>query len=131
MKNSSINKNSNNKGNNNSNNKNNKNNIAKNKDSNQGIFNLKLLGRIVLCVSFLPYVVGVILGIVYAIVGYDVLTVTGVYVKTMYGFEAFREVITWYGLGLTFIPVIPICFIFQLIYLLWWLVKRLRQPKML
>lgn len=75
---------------------------------NEGIFNLQFLGRLVLCASFLPYIVGVIIGMVYAFVGYDIMTVTGVYVRTIYGFDALREVITLYGLGLTFIPIIPV-----------------------
>lgn len=96
---------------------------------NEGIFNLRFLGRLVLCVSFLPYIVGVIIGMVYAFVGYDIMTVTGVYVRTIYGFDALREVITLYGLGLTFIPIIPVCFIYQLVYFLWWLIKYLKTTK--
>lgn len=96
---------------------------------NEGIFNLQFLGRLVLCVSFLPYIVGVIIGMVYAFVGYDIMTVTGVYVRTIYGFDALREVITLYGLGLTFIPIIPVCFIYQLVYFLWWLIKYLKNTK--
>ena len=96
---------------------------------NEGIFNLRFLGRLVLCVSFLPYIVGVIIGMVYAFVGYDIMTVTGVYVRTIYGFDALREVITLYGLGLTFIPIIPVCFIYQLVYFLWWLIKYLKNTK--
>lgn len=96
---------------------------------NEGIFNLRFLGRLVLCVSFLPYIVGVIIGMVYAFVGYDIMTVTGVYVRTIYGFDALREVITLYGLGLTFIPIIPVCFIYQLVYFLWWLIKCLKNTK--
>lgn len=96
---------------------------------NEGIFNLQFLGRLVLCVSFLPYIVGVIIGMIYAFVGYDIMTVTGVYVRTIYGFDALREVITLYGLGLTFIPIIPVCFIYQLVYFLWWLIKYLKNTK--
>lgn len=96
---------------------------------NEGIFNLQFLGRLVLCASFLPYIVGVIIGMVYAFVGYDIMTVTGVYVRTIYGFDALREVITLYGLGLTFIPIIPVCFIYQLVYFLWWLIKYLKNTK--
>ncbi len=96
---------------------------------NEGIFNLRFLGRLVLCASFLPYIVGVIIGMVYAFVGYDIMTVTGVYVRTIYGFDALREVITLYGLGLTFIPIIPVCFIYQLVYFLWWLIKYLKNTK--
>lgn len=95
----------------------------------EGIFNLQFLGRLVLCVSFLPYIVGVIIGIVYAFVGYDITTITGVYVRTIYGFDALREAITMYGLGLVFIPIIPVCFIYQLIYFLWWLIKYLKNTK--
>lgn len=103
--------------------------LQNNSVRNEGIFNLKLLGRIVLCTSFLPYIAGVILGIVYAISGYDVTTYTGVYVKTIYGFEAFRDVITWYGLGLIFIPIIPVCLIFQIVYFICWLVKYIKKSK--
>lgn len=68
-------------------------------------------------ISFLPFVFLIIFALYNAIVGYDVYTmILPTYVKTIYGIEAFKEVLFWYGLSFIIIPVLPVCFIYQVVY---------------
>lgn len=88
------------------------------------------LKKIILIISFLPYIYILLLSFYHAIFGYDVYTlILPVYVKTIYGIEAFREVFIIKLLTLTFIPIIPICFIYQLVYLIIFLFKKYKKQK--
>ena len=86
------------------------------------------LKKIILFITFIPYLYILSLSIYHAIFGYDVYTlILPVYVKTIYGIEAFREVFIINLLGLTFIPIIPICLIYQIVYLIIFIVKKYKK----
>lgn len=88
--------------------------------------------RVLLFISFLPYAFLLIIGIYYAFAGYEVYTlILPTYVKTLYGFEAFRVVLLWSILGLTFIPVLPVCCVYQIIYLISCLFRKQRKKRTL
>ena len=74
--------------------------------------------KILFFISFLPFIFLLAKSTYHAIFGYDEFTWVGYYVGTIYGFEAFLEVFVWTGLALCFIPVLPICFVYQLIYII-------------
>lgn len=81
--------------------------------------NKRKILSIILWLSFVPYLFLVGYSLYHAIFGYDVYTmILPQYVRTIYGWEAFLEVFVWTGLALLFIPVIPICFLYQIIYLI-------------
>ena len=61
--------------------------------------------RIIFILSFVPYIVLLLISIYYAINGYDVYTwILPVYKGTIYGWEAFKEIIFWYGISMCIIP---------------------------
>ena len=75
--------------------------------------------KIVFYISFITYIVLLLISIYHAINGYDVYTwILPEYVKTIYGMEAFLESLIWNGLRLCYIPLLPICLILQIIYLI-------------
>lgn len=85
---------------------------------------LKLLFKI----SFLPYIILILISLYYAIFGYDVYTwILPTYVKTIYGIEAFINTITWNFLGLCIIPIIPIIALYQIIYILLFIIRKNKQ----
>lgn len=85
----------------------------------------KKLGRIILWLSFIPYLFLIGYSTYHAIFGYDVYTlILPQYVRTIYGWDAFLEVFVWTAVVLCFIPVIPICLLYQVIYFIHYLVKR-------
>jgi len=84
--------------------------------------------KIILYITFTPYVYILLISIYHAIFGYDVYTlILPTYVETIYGLEAFKEVFILNLLGLTFIPIIPICLIYQLVYLIIFIVKKYKK----
>jgi len=84
--------------------------------------------KIILFITFLPYIYILLLSTYHAIFGYDVYTlILPTYVKTIYGIEAFKEVFILNLLGLTFIPIIPICLIYQIVYLIIFIVKKYKK----
>ncbi|MBQ2881363.1 MAG: hypothetical protein IJE40_03775 [Clostridia bacterium] len=79
---------------------------------------MKKILSIIFIISFIPYIILLGYGIYSAIFGYDVYTwILPTYVETIYGLDAFLEAVTVLGLSLIFIPVIPICIIYDIIYL--------------
>lgn len=81
--------------------------------------NKKKILRIVLWLSFMPYLFLIVYSIYYALFGYEVYTmILPQYVRTVYGWDAFVEVFVWTGLTLCIIPILPICFLYQIIYLI-------------
>jgi len=89
--------------------------------------NKRKLLRIVLWLSFTPYLVLVVYSLYHAIFGYDVYTwILPQYLRTIYGWDAFLEVFLWTGLSLCLILIIPICFLYQIIYLIIYLIKYIR-----
>lgn len=79
--------------------------------------NKRKILSIILWLSFIPYLFLIGYSLYHAIFGYDVYTmILPQYVRTIYGWDAFSEVFLWTALGLIFIPVIPICLLYQIIY---------------
>jgi hypothetical protein len=86
--------------------------------------------RIVLWLSFTPYIFLVVYSLYHAIFGYDVYTwVLSQYLRTVYGWDAFSEVFLWTSLSLCVIPIIPICFLYQIIYFIRYLIKVIRLKR--
>jgi hypothetical protein len=83
--------------------------------------------RIVLWLSFTPYIFLIIYSLYHAIFGYDVYTwILPQYLRTIYGWDAFLEVFLLMGLSLFVIPIIPICFLYQIMYFIGYLIKIIR-----
>ncbi|GAE90177.1 hypothetical protein [Acetivibrio straminisolvens] len=84
--------------------------------------------KIGLITSFLPYAYLLLKALYHTIWGYDVYTwIKPYYVKTVYGLEAFLEVLVWDSIILCIVPVLPLCFLYQLIYLIAYLIKKRRK----
>jgi len=81
--------------------------------------------RIILLLSFAPYLFWVGCSFYHAVFGYDVYTwILPQYVRTIYGWDAFLEVFVWTAIKMCFIPVLPICFLYQVIYFVICMIKR-------
>lgn len=73
--------------------------------------------RILLWLSFIPFIFLILYSLYHAIFGYDVYTwILPVYLRTIYGWDAFFEVFLWTAIAMCVIPILPICFIYQIIY---------------
>lgn len=84
--------------------------------------------KIILFLSFIPFLFLIGYSLYHSIFGYDVYTmILPQYLRTIYGMDAFQEVFLWTALALCFIPVLPICFLYQIIYLIIHLVKNHRK----
>lgn len=82
--------------------------------------------KIIFIISFLPYVILLLISLYHAIFGYDLYTmILPTYVKTLYGMEAFLQTLIWNSIRLCFIPILPICLIYQLIYLITYIFKKI------
>lgn len=80
---------------------------------------MKRIFSVIFIISFIPYIILIGYGIYSAIFGYDVYTwILPTYVGTLYGLDAFLEAVTVLGLYLIFIPIIPICAIYEVVYLI-------------
>lgn len=82
------------------------------------------IAKLIFFLSFVPALMLIVLGIFYAIVGYDSYNVLGQFIRTVYGWEAFVEFVFWYGLCLCVIPVLPAMLLYQIIYLTVTAVRR-------
>lgn len=90
----------------------------------------KKIFKTILIISLLPYILIMIHALYCSIFGYDVYTwILPTYVRTIYGMEAFLEILVWDALACTFIPVLPICFIYQVVYIVTKLIKRRLQKQ--
>ena len=74
--------------------------------------------KIILILSFAPYVFVLLYGVCSAFFGFGFIFVTS------YGFNAFTNGIIFMTLLLCYYPVIPICLIYQLVYLTVFLIKN-------
>ena len=84
--------------------------------------------KLIFKISFLPYIILILISLYYAIFGYDVYTwILPTYVKTIYGIEAFINTITWNFLDLCIIPIIPIIALYQIIYILLFIIRKNKQ----
>ena len=90
--------------------------------------NKRKILKIVLLLSFTPYIILIVYSLYHAIFGYDVYTlILPQYLRTVYGWDAFSEVFLWTALSLSVIPIIPVCFLYQIIYFIRCLIKVIRS----
>jgi hypothetical protein len=86
--------------------------------------------KILLVISFLPYVLLILISLYHSIFGYDVYTlILPTYVKTIYGMEAFISTLSWNALLLCFLPILPICLLYQIIYLTTCIINKIKHNK--
>ena len=85
--------------------------------------------KVLFIISFIPYIIFLIRALLSAFYGtadFGSVIISGLSepwiggkeIVTLYGFEAFKQTITWDFIGFTFgVPLIPIILLYQLIYL--------------
>lgn len=73
-----------------------------------------LIAKIIFIISFIPFLFCIFAGIVCAFRGYTYTEILGDIPTTIYGFKAFFEV--FITDLVTFIGIIPVCMVYQLIY---------------
>ena len=83
--------------------------------------------KIIFILSFLPYIILVVISLYHAIFGHDIYAFLGGYIRTDYGVEAFLDTLVWNALGLCFIPVLPIVAIYQIIFIIIKMKNKLRK----
>ena len=78
--------------------------------------------KVLFIISFLPYVVLILISIYYSIFGYN----SGLMFSSpiIYGIEAFGQSLFWNSLTLCFIPILPIVLIYQIVYVIIKVVKK-------
>ena len=92
--------------------------------------NKKKIFKIIFIISFLPYILLMLLAIDAAIYGYDIYTWFGnQYIRTIYGVEAFKEIVIWVGLSMCAIPVLPTALIIQIIYIVLYIKNKRKIRK--
>lgn len=75
--------------------------------------------RVLFKLSFLPYILLLLLAIYNAIFGCTVI------LSTYYGLEAFNSTIALLGFaGCTYFPIFPIVFLYEVFYLIWIKVRK-------
>lgn len=83
----------------------------------------KNIFKILLYLSFLPFLSILCYGGYNAIMGYDIYSMfTHTYVRTIYGMEGFME--TFFRLGLNIYLLLIACLIYQIIYLILHLLSK-------
>ncbi len=88
----------------------------------------KKIPQIIFWLSFMPYLLLLGYSIYHAIFGYDVYTmILSQYVETLYGWDAFLRVLLWTGFAMCIIPVLPVCLLYQILYLFIYIIKRLKS----
>lgn len=75
-----------------------------------------LIAKIIFIISFVPFLFCIFAGIVCAFRGYTYTEILGDIPTTIYGFKAFFEVFITDLVTFTFIGIIPVCMVYQLIY---------------
>lgn len=79
---------------------------------------IKIL-RILFKLSFLPYILLLLLAIYSSIFGFTFIF------STYYGLEAFYNSLVLYGIiGCIYFPVFPIAFVYEIFYLIWVRVRK-------
>lgn len=92
--------------------------------------NKKKIFKIVFLISFSPYILLILLAMHSAIYGYDIYTWFGnQYIRTIYGVEAFKEIVIWVGLSMCAIPVLPTALIIQIIYIVLYIKNKRKTRK--
>ena len=88
------------------------------------------LNKILLIISFLPYILLLLISLYHAIFGYYVYTlILPTYVKTIYGIEAFVSTLFWNALVVCFITILPICLLYQIVNLITYIIKKIKDKK--
>ncbi|MDR2558314.1 MAG: hypothetical protein LBC86_02040 [Oscillospiraceae bacterium] len=89
----------------------------------------KKIYRKLFIISFVPFVLLLVYACYSAVFGYysTPLLPSGGGGWTLYGMEAIFEVMFWYGLAFTIIPILPICLIYQIVYLSVIFVNKIRS----
>ncbi|MDE6519135.1 MAG: hypothetical protein K2K91_01560 [Ruminococcus sp.] len=83
----------------------------------------KKIPKIILILSFIPYAFVLLYGVYSAFFGFE-------FFATSYGFQGFSDSIIIMTILLCYFPVIPICLIYQLVYLTVLIIKnRHNVPK--
>ena len=75
-----------------------------------------LIAKIIFIISFVPFLFCIFAGIVCAFRGYTYTEILGDIPTTIYGFKAFFEIFITDLVTFTFIGIIPVCMVYQLIY---------------
>ena len=78
----------------------------------------KNITKIIFILSFLPYIILILVSLYYAIFGHDVYAFLGVYIRTDYGVKAFLDTLLWNVLTLCYIPVLPVISVYQILYII-------------
>ena len=82
--------------------------------------------KVIFILSFLPYIILALISLYYAIFGYDVYTwIKPVYTRTIYGMDAFFNSLIWNLLS--WIPILILVIIYQIIYTIIIVVKRIKK----
>lgn len=76
------------------------------------------IAKIIFVISFIPILFCIIAGIVCAFKGYTYLDILGDVPTTVYGLTAFFEVFFTDLVAMIFLGIIPVCMVYQLIYLI-------------
>lgn len=84
----------------------------------------KIIPKILLVLSFTPYAIALFYGINSAVNGWTLL-----FGPEVYGFEAFMDSSSIMLLCLCYVPILPPCLIYQLIYLAVFIMKKLHVSK--
>lgn len=83
--------------------------------------------KILFILSFLPYIILILISLYHAIFGNDIYAFLGGYIRTDYGMKAFLDTFVWNVLSLCFIPVLPIVAIYQIIFIIIKIKNKLRK----
>ena len=90
----------------------------------------KIIAKIILYISFIPYVYILLTSISAFFYGYDTyIWIKPTYIETLYGIEAFRTVFFWNILVFSVILILPICIIYQMIYLIMYIRQKQRNKQ--
>lgn len=76
------------------------------------------IAKLLFILSFLPIMFCIIAGISCAINGYTYTEILGDVPTTLYGFKAFTEVFFTDLVAMIFLGIIPVCMVYQLVYLI-------------
>ena len=92
--------------------------------------NKQKIFRLIFALSFLPYVILLIIALCHAIFGLAEYTwILPLYVGTIYGMDAFLDSLVWNGLKLCFIPVLPITAAYQVVFIIVTAVHAIQRKK--
>ena len=69
----------------------------------------KKIFKVLFFISFLPYIILILISIYHAILGYDIYTwINHQYIETIYGIDALTETLFWNGITFSIIVLISL-----------------------